>query len=155
MSAIHTAIELLKAKSIEKPKCVPAPTKVQVSQAEAELGFTFPPSFLVFLSRAGNYTLPYWQTYWVGDDSLSHRNIITANVSEQTEAASPLPSFLVSFHNNGCGDQLCFDTRKPDKRGEYPVVFWDHELTPEENLQNLTTVAYDFSEWLIRETENS
>ena len=153
MPLIDTAIERLKAKSIEKPRFAPPPSKSQIDRAEAELGFKFPPSFLTFLNLAGGYALEYWETYWVGDDSLGYRNIIDANRSER-EVTSPLPGFLVSFHNNGCGDQLCFDTRKPDEDGEYPVVFWDHEKTPEENLAILSPVAANFSEWLIQEIKD-
>ena len=64
-----------------------------------------------------------------------------------------MPEYLVAFHNNGCGDQLCFDTRAADLHGEYPIVFWDHELTTEENLRDLSPVAESFAEWLMEEVE--
>ena len=94
---------------------------------------------------------PYWEVYWVGDASLSHRHIVEANRSEHEEVNSPLPDFLITFHNNGAGDQLCFDTRHPDSRGEHPIVFWDHELTPSQNLAGLEVVASDFPTWLAQE----
>ena len=74
---------------------------------------------------------------------------------ERHEVTTPLPEFLITFHNNGSGDQLCFDTRHPNPDGEYPIVFWDHELTPEENLENLDVVADSFAEWLWEEVQQT
>ena len=128
------------------------PTVEQIRDAEAGLGRQFPPSFLEFLREAGACQLPLWQTYWVGDGSLGPRNIVAANEA-QRNADPPLPCFLVAFHNNGCGDQLCFDTRQRSADGEYPVVFWDHEASLEENLADLFVVADDFAGWLEQEVE--
>jgi hypothetical protein len=61
----------------------------------------------------------------------------------------------VTFHNNGCGDQLCFDTRTPDYLGKYPIVFWDHERTSEENPEDLLPVAENFAEWLKLEVDQA
>ena len=153
MALIDEAIESLKAKSITEPDVVPPPTQAQLADAEAKLGFKFPPSFLVFLSKAGAYKLRYWEIFWVGDESLRYRNIIEANRSEREDSEPALPAFLVTFHNNGCGDQLCFDTRKRDGDGEYPIVFWDHERTAEENLESLSPMADNFADWLMQEVE--
>ena len=153
MALIDTAIEGLRAKSISKPRVVPPPTAEQIADAEAKLSIKFPPSFLTFLSKAGQYALSYWETYWIGDNSLGYRNIIEANRDEHEYVVSPLPKYLVTFHNNGCGDQLCFDTRTTDIQGEYPVVFWDHERTPEENLEDLEPFAENFADWLMQEVD--
>ncbi|HPS90331.1 MAG TPA: SMI1/KNR4 family protein [Methanosarcina vacuolata] len=153
MTLIDEAIEGLKAKSIQKPDIVPPPTPAQIADAEAKLGCKFPPSFLAFLNQAGSYQLRYWETFWVGDESLRYRNIVEANRSEREESDPALPDFLITFHNNGCGDQLCFDTRKPGNDGEYPIVFWDHEGTAEENLESLSPVADNFADWLMQEVK--
>ena len=153
MALIDIAIEGLKAKSIREPRVLAPPTQGQIDDAEAKLFLKFPPSFLTFLAEAGSYGLSYWETYWVGDSSLGSQNIIEANRSEHEDVSSALPVFLVAFHNNGCGDQLCFDTRNPDELGEYPIVFWDHERTNEENLEDLTPVADNFADWLMQEVD--
>jgi|ERR1051326_1539750 cell wall assembly regulator SMI1 len=153
MALIDEAIEGLKAKSIQTSNVVPPPTQAQIADTEAKLGFKFPPSFVTFLDKAGSYKLRYWETFWVGDDSLRYRNIVEANRSEREDSEPALPVFLVTFHNNGCGDQLCFDTRKPGEDGEYPIVFWDHERTVEENLESLSPVAKNFADWLMQEVE--
>jgi hypothetical protein len=151
MPLIDQIIDELKRLSIQNARSVPVPTQEQIRSAEIELGIEFPPSFLVFLERAGSYKLPYWETYWVGDVALGYRNIIAANIMERSETESSLPSFLVAFQNNGCGDLSCFDTRNCRFDGEYSIVFWDHELSSAENLSNLEAVADSFTEWL--ETE--
>ncbi len=129
------------------------PSPEQIKDAEAKLGVPLPPSFKTFLEQAGEYSLPFWEVYWVGDSSLGYRHIAEANRSERDEADSPLPTFLVTFHNNGMGDQVCFDTRSPDAGGECPVVFWDHERTPDQNLKGLQVLAPDFASWLRQEAE--
>jgi hypothetical protein len=83
---------------------------------------------------------------------------VSANKVEHAEASSPLPAFLVAFYNDGMGNQLCFDRRTRTGGGEYPVVFWDHELDAQENLEasaraaesfeSAGIVAQSFSEWL-------
>jgi hypothetical protein len=152
MGDIETAIQGLRRKSIAEPEGVPVPTPEQIRDAEHKLGIQFPPSFLRFLREAGDCQLPFWQTYWVGGASLGCRNIVLANKEERT-TDTPLPRFLVAFHNNGCGDQLCFDTRERSPDGEYPIVFRDHEATVEENLADLYVVADDFAEWLQQEVD--
>lgn len=155
MTRIEEAISALKAKSIANPRVASAPTEAQIREAEAELGLDFPPSFRTFLQFAGAYQLPYWETYWVGDEGLGYRNIVEANRCERNEAEPALPPFLVAFHNNGSGDQLCFDTRRCDENGEYPIVFWDHEESQEDNLANLAKVATNFAEWLMEDVEEA
>ena len=155
MSRINQVIEDLRRKSIQEPHSVPAPTPEQITNAETKLGIKFPPSFLIFLEKAGTYQLPYWETYWVGNASLGFRNIIAANMSEREETESSLPLFLVAFQNNGCGDQICFDVRNRNEHGEYPIVLWDHELGPEENLRELEILADSFAEWLEAEVKNA
>ncbi len=151
MGDIREAIQKLRRRSTAEPEVAPAPTLAQIRDAESRLETRFPPSFLEFLREAGACQLPFWQTYWVGDESLGPRHIAVANEAERK--ALRLPCYLVAFHNNGCGDQLCFDTRQRSADGEYPVVFWDHEVSIEENLADLFVVADDFAEWLEQEVE--
>jgi hypothetical protein len=154
MPSIDDAIEALKKASIAEPQIVPPPSTAQIREAENALGCGFPPSFVAFLAKGGAFALPYWETYWVGDETLGHRNIVKATLAERTEAEPALPAFLVAFHNNGCGDQLCFDTRSPDSHGEYPIVFWDHEISAEENLADLARMADNFADWLMEEVQS-
>ena len=150
MPSIYEAIELLKLASIPKPDACRAPTPEEIERAESYLGAPLPPSFKTFLAQAGSYKLPFWETFWVGDDSLGYRNIIEANRSEREDSDPALPRYLITFHNNGMGDQLCFDTRSLTPTGEYSIVFWDHELSSD---QDPDVVADDFADWLYDEAQ--
>lgn len=152
MGDINAAIAGLRRKSILAAEVVPVPTDSQIRDTEQKLGIKFPPSFLTYLQEANDVQLRYWETYWVGDESLGWRNIVAANEAER-DTDAPLPSYLVAFFNNGCGDQLCFDTRHRSSEGEYPIVFWDHELSVDDNLADLTVMADDFAEWLQQEVD--
>jgi hypothetical protein len=69
-----------------------------------------------------------------------------------------LPPLLVAFYNDGMGNQVCFDTRHTSDDGEYPIVFWDHELGADENLEasarvsrhpeSAGIIASSFLDWL-------
>ena len=105
------------------------------------------------------------QFYWIGDESMGTDYIVTANQREREEASSPLPPFMVAFYNDGMGNQVCFDTRHRSDAGEFPIVFWDHELGADENLEASASVsqhpesagiiATSFPDWLRTHHETS
>ena len=136
----------------------PPPTSDTIAHAEAALSIRFPSSFVSFLRESRAMRLPLCaHFYWVGDGRLGTDHIVAANQRER-KASSSLPHFMVSFYNDGMGNQVCFDTRHPSDVGEYPVVFWDHELGADENLQASATIsghpesagiiAFSFPDWL-------
>ena len=137
----------------------PPPSASEVASAESFLKIKFPASFVSFMHEARPMQLNYCAVfYWVGGEGLREGNIVVSNRREREEASSPLPSFLISFYNDGMGNPVCFDTRYPAEDGEYPIVFWDHELSAEENLDASTKasegdesagiVARSFPDWL-------
>jgi hypothetical protein len=46
-----------------------------------------------------------------------------------------LPTFLVAVLTTADGDQICFDTRHPSPDGEFPLVWFNHELHHEESTE--------------------
>lgn len=136
------------------------PSQAGIAEAEKALNLIMPPSFTRFMSTIREMRLPLCaRFYWIGTaGSTGTDDIVRANQVEHEESSSPLPSFLVAFYNDGMGNQVCFDTRTRSKDGEYPVVFWDHELGLHENLEACTratesfesagVVAASFPEWL-------
>ena len=139
-------------------KLAPPPSDQAVTGAEAALAISFPSSFIAFMRKQREMRLPICaRFYWVGDESLEH-NIIAANQREREEVSVPLPNFLIAFYDDGMGNQVCFDTRRRSAAGEYPIVFWDHELTAEENIaasqqvarnrESAGIVASSFDGWL-------
>jgi hypothetical protein len=140
----------------------PPPTAETVASAESALCISFPASYVSFMRESRPMELPLCaEFYWVGEDSLGSRHIVAANLREREDV---LPHFLVAFYNDGMGNRVCFDTRRSED-GEFPVVFWDHELGAEENLaasghraenfESAGVVATSFPEWLKRHHEMS
>ena len=136
------------------------PSDEAVARAEADLSIKFPGSFVSFLRESHAMKLPLCaQFYWIGGESLGADGIVAANRREHEEAGSPLPRFLVAFYNDGMGNQVCFDIRRCSPDGEYPIVFWDHELGAEENLsasqraaessESAGIIATSFPDWLM------
>ncbi len=135
-----------------EPDSLP-PTANWVRHAEAELGHKLPPSYIRFLRECHGRALGLLTTYSVTDPARgSAFGIVAANKCEQHEASNPIPPFCVAFCNNGCGDQLCFDTRHRDGEGECRVVFWDHE---EDNDVDDLLRWSSFRAWLLEEVENA
>ena len=80
----------------------PPPRDEAVTHAETALGIRFPSSFISFMRESRAMQLPLCaRFYWIGQESLGTSNIVAANRREREESASPLPSFLVAFYNDG------------------------------------------------------
>ena len=110
---------------------------------ERSLGVRLPPSYKKFLITARDYGLNFEEFLWPGSD----RDLITTN---REEHAAELPDFLVSFLSDGYGTQVCFDTRSPDRNGEYPIVEWEREMLKNEvQEQDLEQIASSFPQWLV------
>src|SRR5882672_834940 len=138
----------------------PPPSQTALAEAEKTLKLTFPSSFTQFMNTTREVQLPLCaRFYWVGTVAgAGPDDIVRANRVEHEEASSPLPDFLVAFYNDGMGNQVCFDTRRRTEGGEYPIVFWDHELEADENLaasehkaenrESAGRIAQSFPDWL-------
>ena len=137
----------------------PPPVDEAITRAEGVLGIRFPGSFISFMRESRTMELPLCaEFYWIGEESLGTSNIVAANRREREESVSPLPCYLVAFYNDGMGNQVCFDSRHRSVGGEYPIVFWDHELEAEENVavaervspspNSAGVIASSFPDWL-------
>lgn len=137
----------------------PPPSDEDIAQAELALNIKFPQSFISFMRESRPMHLPICaRFYWIGTVGQGAENIIAANSQEHVEASSPLPHFLVAFYDDGMGNQVCFDTRSRSENGEYCIVFWDHELGADENLEaaqgqspnheRAGIIAFSFPDWL-------
>lgn len=63
---------------------------------------------------------------------------------ERGRVVPPLPPHLVPFSPDGWGNHYCLDTARW-KGSECPVVFWDHERSPDQAPE---TTHDSFLEWL-------
>ena len=155
LSRFFTSHSKVKTELFKTP---PPPTDAEIRNAEISLKLKFPDTFIAFMRNSRELNLPLCaQFYWVGDDSLGTVNIVSANFAERNASGSRAPDFFVAFYNDGMGNQVCFDTRRPNSNGEYPIVFWDHELDADENLaksdrpainrENVGCIANSFPDW--------
>ena len=116
--------------------------------AEKDLGIALPPSYrklvLATEPRDKEYGL-FW--VWVDGLDTGGEDIVSANQGYHVY----VPPFLIAFMGTDNGDAYCFDTRHPDGRGEYPIVFMDHECCSPD-LTEFETSAADLGEFLLRST---
>ena len=85
-----------------------------IASVEKALGVALPPSYRELVSVIEPPHFP--GLGWI------------ANVFDDSRAVGNLPPFLVSVLTTADGDQICFDTRSPAPDGEYPLVWFNHEI---------------------------
>ena len=121
------------------------PTVLSIAEAQRLLGVPLPPSYLATLLRCRS-PLRVWDLLWIGARVTSLDDLVRMTLAARDDAASPLPKFLVAFHEQR-SFLYCFDTRYPDGQGEYPLIAWDRDEGPEQ-LRELFPEAYSFIAWL-------
>jgi hypothetical protein len=132
----------------------PAPTLEQLQHAESALGHRLPDSFKVFMQEAGSRHANFWETFWVGGESLGSRNIVRMNLVLRERTGILLPTFFVAFAPDSMGGYYVFDTRHVGPEKEYPVRHWEHEAAREENVAEEQATYRYFPEWLLSEVES-
>ena len=141
MYSMDEALRRFEKCSATEPFALLVPMTCSLAEAEKALGITFPPSYRDFLSKRTETSIPA-------------RDIVEENrASREATGGFCLPGFLVAFFHDGMANEYCFDTRTADEAGEHPVVFWDHELSTEENLAAIVATDKSFGEWLLRYPE--
>lgn len=117
---------------------------ISIKQAETVLKVQLPGSYKQFLHKFGWGGIGNWELYGLGSDVPEYLDLVHMTVSEREEMRPGVPVHLVPIVNDGLGNHYCLDTNKV-KDNDCPVVFWDHELT--EN-QDPKFVSKGFVEWL-------
>ena len=105
-----------------------------VAAVEKKLGVRLPPSYKKLVTTVGPYDGGY-EVWWIEDPVGPGADIVSAN---RTRLAPSLISVVPVLN----GDSFCFDTRRADERGEYPIVRYDHEVHGEAST-DFETVAGD------------
>ncbi|WP_165251074.1 SMI1/KNR4 family protein [Paludisphaera soli] len=107
----------------------------QVAAAEEALGVRLPPSYKKLVTT----TEPYdnYPMYWVLGSDVYGGDVVSIN----DPALKAAPPHLITFVETDDGDEFCFDTRRPDARGEYPIVRFDGD--------DAEPVAKDLGEFLL------
>jgi hypothetical protein len=96
---------------------------------EAQLGLKLPASHREFLMRANGGVVGYARVFGVGRaDGL--------DLARQAEQMRPYiqglaEGFVLPFANDWGGSYYCYDRRRVDPDGEWPVLRWNHEYAEE------------------------
>ncbi len=118
---------------------------ISIHHAETVLEVQLPGSYKEFLRKFGWGGIVSWELYGLGSNVPVYLDLVQMTLSERNEMRPRVPFHLVPIMNDGYGNHYCLDTRNV-KDNDCPVVFWDHELS--EN-QDPKFVSKGFVEWLI------
>lgn len=122
----------------------PGATAEEIANCERELGVRFVGSFSDYLQTSGWLRVGTSEIYGLGENIPLWRRLKEMTLSERTEMYPPLPPYLVTFYNDGFGNQHCLDSRVVVD-GEQRIVFWNHEAGPDQTPE---PIASSFADWL-------
>ncbi|MCK1360256.1 SMI1/KNR4 family protein [Bradyrhizobium sp. 199] len=122
----------------------PGATAEQISDCERELGVRFIGSFADYLQTYGWLSVGANEVYGLGSNIELWRRLKEMTLSERTEMYPPLPPHLVTFYNDGFGNQHCLDSSAVVE-GEQRIVLWNHEAGPDQAPE---PIANSFADWL-------
>jgi cell wall assembly regulator SMI1 len=121
----------------------PNVTEDHISAAEEALGVALPPSYRRLVKTVHPVDAP---VCWVWDNETDTLGEEIVSVNRGPYAS--FPAFLIVLTGDDSGNAYGFDTRHPDGRGEYPIVFFDHEIHDEDST-DFEMVAKDLGEFLL------
>lgn len=121
----------------------PNVTEAHLSAAEEVLGVALPPSYRKLVTTVHPVDAPVsW--VWDGETDTLREEIVSVNRGP----SAGYPPFLIVFTGDDAGNAYGFDTRRPDGRGEYPIVLFDHEVHDRDSTE-FETVAADLGAFLL------
>ena len=130
---------------------VPTPAGAEdLTAAETALGCRFPASYGWFQREFGQVSNGPLDIYGVRSLEPPSLNIVDINLDERRNGQPALPAHLIAFSDSGGGDLICFDTSALVD-DECPVVWWDHELDVDQELEPAGASFLDWLETELRE----
>jgi hypothetical protein len=119
-------------------------TAQEIADCERALNVHFIGSFAQYLRQYGWLTVGSSELFGLGTNLESRRCLKHMTLSERAEMGPPLPPHLVTFYNDGFGNQHCLDTSAVVDN-EHRVVFWDHDAG---RGQIPEVISNSFAAWL-------
>ena len=121
-----------------------------IKKSEIELGISYPPDFRYFLSKMNGFSLDgeIVLPALVTEEGLIEESIPQVMKWERYEAANSMPEYFLPFSPNGRGDHYCFDLRRQDKNGIYPIIFWQWDYSYQCPDDDVEQVNDDFVGWI-------
>jgi hypothetical protein len=141
-----TAVQSYNRREFDEGNPLPAKpdvTEDHISAAEAALGVALPPSYRKLMKTVHPVDAPVcW--IWDNETDTLGEEIVSVNRSDYAN----YPEFLIVLGGDDSGNAFGFDTRSPDERGEYPIVYFDHEIHNEDST-DFERLARDLGEFLL------
>ncbi|MBK8219294.1 MAG: SMI1/KNR4 family protein [Myxococcales bacterium] len=113
------------------------------ADAERALGVCFPRELRKYLVQFGHLELGPSEMFGLGEELPEHLNIVTMTMLERGDSGSPVRHDLVPLLNDGAGNLYCVGTSGAETGC---VLYWDHELGPNQQPKNHAT---SLAEWII------
>lgn len=107
-------------------------TQTALARVEAALGVKLPTTYRAFAKAAGSASWPV--------EVFDAERLVRGGGFGQSE-------WFVAFATDGAGNDWGFDVRAMT-RGEYPILFWDHEEPPPAEELAEPGLAVRFDDWL-------
>ncbi len=136
---------LEKIRSFEEKELGKGSSLREILDAEKRLSMLFPLSYKAFLTAYGWACFGHLQVFGLGMDIPSYLDVVLNTLSEKNEMYPPLRDGLIAIVNDGAGNHYCLNTSAMEHL-ECPVVFWDHELGEDQELEYISPT---FADWLI------
>jgi len=119
-----------------------------IKLAEDALGFSFPPTYRMFLERLGAGSFGGEEIYGVIDENFVDSGVPDAVwTTLRGRREWGLPDQLLVVYFDGGTDYFALDTSKRNDDDESPVVVWHPGLSSPDSVPE--TVASDFGRFLL------
>ena len=108
------------------------PAEERVQEAEKAIGKSLPPSYKHLVRNFHPGELPF-DFYWIGGVGTCWVDDMEVRLLDLVDTVGTSPSFLIPLMSVGDCEEVCFDTRRADADGDYPLVHWDgaiHDSDP-------------------------
>jgi hypothetical protein len=95
---------------------------VEISEAERQLGVSFPESYKLFLRELGDCDIAGDEFYGIVMRNGQMLGAVTETLDLRDSVN--MPSHLLAFHPDGMGGYFVIDTFQMSSEGEAPVFVW-------------------------------
>jgi hypothetical protein len=100
-----------------------------IAAFESALGVALPPSHRAFLLRSNGGVIGYVRLFGVGRADALDLGQQVAEMRPYLEGMADGP--ILPFASDWGGSYFCYDVRRADSAGEFPVLLWNHEYSEE------------------------
>ena len=133
IDSIYTMLKNLPSEETELYPPVPCE---YIKLFEERFSIELPLDYKYLLSLSNGFYFDGYEILGISFNSKGTRYDLTATYNfEHCESENAMYSYIVPFYHDGFGNFACFDTRKINKNGSCPIVFWEHDVEYNETYE--------------------